>query len=66
MMTIEIALPEDWTVGQAMATRALLQHAVLTATPVIALVRKDATAEQLKEIYERVETLIREAGLQAT
>jgi len=65
MMTIEIALPEDWTVGQAMATRALLQHAVLTATPVIAFIRKDATAEQLKEIYDRVEALIREAGLEA-
>jgi len=64
-MTIEITIPEDWTVGQALAIRALLQHAVLNATPVIAFIRKDATPDQLKEIYDRVETLIREAGLEA-
>ena len=64
-MTIEIATPEDWTVGQALATRALLQHAVLTATPIVAFIRKDATAEQLEEIYDRVKALIREAGLEA-
>jgi hypothetical protein len=65
MMTIEITIPEDWTVGQALAIRALLQHAVLNATPVIAFIRKDATPDQLKEIYDRVGALIREAGLEA-
>jgi hypothetical protein len=64
-MTIEITIPEDWTPGQALATRALLQHAILNATPVIAFVRKDVTADQLEEIYKRVEALIREAGLEA-
>lgn len=37
-MTIEIALPEDWTAGAALATRALLQQALLTATPIIAVI----------------------------
>lgn len=46
--------------------RQLLQQAVSTALPVVTFVRKDVTAEQLEEIYARIWTLIREAGLQAT
>ncbi len=63
-MNIEIAVPDDWTPGQAMAVRQLLQHAVRDARPVIALIRKDVTAEQLKDIYRRIEEVIREAGLE--
>ena len=48
-----------------MAVRQLLQHALRNAQPVIALIRKDATAEQLQDIYRRVQELIREAGLEA-
>jgi hypothetical protein len=65
-MTIEIAVPDDWTPGQALALRQLLQHAVATAQPVITFVRKDIAADQLKEIYERINALIQEAGLQPT
>jgi len=65
-MTIEIAVPDDWTPGQALALRQLLQHAVATAQPVITFVRKDITADQLKEIYKRINALIQEAGLQPT
>lgn len=65
-MTIEIAVPDDWTPGQALALRQLLQHAVTTAQPVIALVRKDITADQLKQVYERINALIQDAGLQAS
>jgi hypothetical protein len=50
---------------QALALRQLLQHAVATAQPVITFVRKDITADQLEEIYERINALIQEAGLQA-
>jgi hypothetical protein len=64
-MTIEIVVPDDWTPGQALAMRQLLQHAAATALPVVTLVRKDITADQLKEIYERIDALIKEAGLQA-
>ncbi len=63
-MNIEIAVPDDWTPGQAMAVRQLLQHAIRDAQPVIALVRKDVTAEQLRYIYRRIEEVIREAGLE--
>jgi hypothetical protein len=63
-MNIEVAIPDDWTPGQALAVRQLLQHAVSSAQPVIALVRKDCTPEQLHDIYGRIEALIREAGLE--
>ena len=64
-MVIEVAVPDDWTPGQILAMRQLLQHAVRTAVPVIAMVRKDVTADQLQEIYDGIQALIREAGLQA-
>jgi len=65
IMNIEVAVPNDWTPGQAMAVRQLLQHALSEAQPVIALIRKDATAEQLQDIYRRIQEVIREAGLEA-
>lgn len=64
-MNIEVAVPDDWTPGQALAVWQLFGHAVRNAQPVIALIRKDATAEQLQYIYRRIEELIREAGLEA-
>jgi hypothetical protein len=63
-MTIEIAVPDDWTPGQVLAMRQLLQHAVATAQPVVAFVRKDISADQLTEIYERINALVQETGLQ--
>lgn len=65
IMVIELAVPEDWTPGQALAMRQLLQQALRTAQPVVTSVRKDVTAEQLKDVYDRIEALIRETGLQA-
>ena len=63
-MTIEVAVPDDWTVGQALAVRQLLQHALGCAQPVITLVRKDATPDQLHDIYSRIDAVVREAGLE--
>ncbi len=63
-MNIEVSVPDDWTPGQAWAVGQLLQHAVRNAQPVIALVRNDVTAEQLQDIYRRVEEVIREACLE--
>ena len=64
-MLIEVAVPDDWTPGQALATRQLLQPVIRTGPPVITAVRTDVTADQLKDGQDRIEALIREAGLQA-
>jgi len=63
-MNIEVAVPDDWTVGQPFAVQQLLQHAVRDAQPVITIVRKDITVEQLQDIYCSIEGVIREAGLE--
>jgi hypothetical protein len=65
-MNIEILVPEEWTPGQALVTRQLLQHGIRTGQPVIAFVRKDVSPDKLEEIYDRINTLISEAGLQPT
>jgi hypothetical protein len=65
-MNIEVTVPEEWTPGQALAVRQLLQHSIKTGQPVISFVRKDVSPEQLKDIYARVEALIRDAGLQVS
>jgi hypothetical protein len=62
-MTIELAVPDEWTPGQALATRALLQKVLRTGFPIIACVRPDATPDQVTDIYLRVENLIEDAGL---
>jgi hypothetical protein len=63
-MNIEVAVPDDWTAGQTLAVRQLLKQALSSAQPVIALVRKDITPDQLLDIYSRIEAVIREAGMQ--
>ncbi len=62
-MIIEVAVPDDWTPGQALAVRQLLQHAMHSAQPVIGLVREDVTPEQLRDIYNRINAVIRDSGL---
>jgi hypothetical protein len=64
-MTIEISVPDEWTPGQAVAIRALLQQAIHGGQPLIAAVRADATPDQLREIYRQVGALLREAGMAA-
>jgi hypothetical protein len=63
-MTIEIAVPDDWTPGQVLAIRQLLQHEVTKAQPYVAFVRKDITPDHHKVIHERISALVQEAGLQ--
>ncbi len=64
-MKIEISVPDEWTPEQALAIRALLQRAIHGGLPLIAAIRADATPDQLQDIYGRVGTLIREAGMAA-
>ena len=64
-MTIEISVPGEWTPGQALAFRALLQQAMHHGHPLVTAVRADATPDQLHEVYRQVAALLRDAGLAA-
>jgi hypothetical protein len=64
-MTIEISVPDEWTPGQAIAVRALLQQAIRGGHPLIAAIRADATPDELRDIYGRVGALLRDAGMAA-
>lgn len=64
-MTIEISVPDEWTPGQAIAVRALLQQVMHGGYPLIAAIRADATPDELRDIYGRVEALLRDAGMAA-
>jgi hypothetical protein len=64
-MNIEISVPDEWTPGQAVAVRALLQQAVRGGHPLIAAIRADATPDELHDIYGRVGALLRDAGMAA-
>jgi hypothetical protein len=64
-MTIEVVVPEDWSPGQALAMRSLLQQALRSGHPIISFARPNATPDQVKNIYEGLEALIRDAGLAA-
>ena len=64
-MMIEFAVPDEWTPGQVLATRALLQPVLRTGLPIIACIRRDATPDELTDIYLRLENLIEDAGLAA-
>jgi hypothetical protein len=64
-MAIEISVPDEWTPGQALAVRALLQRAIHGGLPLIAAIRADVTPDELSDIYGRVGALLREAGMAA-
>lgn len=64
-MYIELKVPEDWSPGLALVTRAILQQAFRCGFPVITCVRADATPEEVRAVYARMEEVIREAGLTA-
>jgi hypothetical protein len=64
-MQIEVAVPDDWTPGLTLAMQQLLQRAFHSGYPIITVIRPDATAEQIQDVYQRIGTVVREAGLTA-
>jgi hypothetical protein len=66
MMTIELRIPDGWTPGLTLAARQMLQGSIDRGFPIIAVVRPDATADQIRYVRERITRLIADAGLAAT
>ena len=64
-MNIEVKVPDDWSPGLAFAVQQLMQRAVGTGWPLITCLREDVTPEQMQDIGQRIEALVRDAGLAA-
>jgi hypothetical protein len=64
-MTFEIRLPEEWPPGLALAVAQMMRQSINEGFPIIVPVRKDATPDQVSGVFDRVRTVIEEAGLAA-
>lgn len=64
-MQIEVVVPDDWTPGLTLAMQQLLQQAFRSGYPIITVIRMDATADQIQDVYQQIGTLVRESGLAA-
>ena len=64
-MQIEVVVPDDWTPELTLAMQQLLQRAFRSGYPIITVIRPDATAEQIQDVYHRIEAVVQESGLTA-
>jgi hypothetical protein len=62
-MTVEFAVPGNWSPGLATAFAELMEKALQDGFPVVVPVRKDATPEQIKNVFDDVRMLVERAGL---
>jgi hypothetical protein len=62
-MKIEVVVPDAWTPELTLAVQKLMQEAVLSGYPLITALRSDVTADQLEDIDNRIQSLVRESGL---
>jgi hypothetical protein len=65
MTTLEIRVPDDWTPEQRPATARQMNEAVRDGLPIVMSVRPDATPEQIREVYARIQAMLDEAGAAA-
>lgn len=62
-MKIEVVVPDAWTPELTLAVQQLMQQAVLRGYPLITALRSDVTPDQLQDIDDRIQSLVRESGL---
>ncbi len=65
-MTFEFAVPGDWPPGLALAFAEMMEKALDDGFPIVVPVRKDATPEQISQVFEDVRALVERVGLAAT
>jgi|HubBroStandDraft_1064217.scaffolds.fasta_scaffold146697_1 hypothetical protein len=65
LMILEVSIPDEWPPGVGLAVARMVRQSLKEGFPVIVPVRMDATPEQLQEAFERVRTVIADAGLAA-
>ncbi len=62
-MTFEFAVPGDWPPGLALAFAELMEKAMDDGFPIVVPVRKDATPEQISQVFEGARALVERLGL---
>ncbi len=64
-MTFEFAVPGDWPPGLALAFVKMMEKALDDGFPIVIPVRKDATPEQISQVFKGVRALVERLGLAA-
>lgn len=64
-LTFEFSVPGDWPTGLALAFAEMTEKALDDGFPIVVPVRKDATPEQITQIFEDVRALVERLGLAA-
>jgi hypothetical protein len=62
-MTFEFTVPGTWSPGLATAFAELMEKTLQDGFPIVVPVRKDATPERIKHVFEDVRMLVERAGL---
>jgi hypothetical protein len=65
LMTFEVSIPEEWPPGLGIAVAQMVQQSFTEGFPIVVPIRRDATPEQLRDVFEKVRTAIEDAGLAA-
>ncbi len=64
-MDIQISVPDEWSPQLTLAMHQLLQHAVHSGWPLITCLRPDVTPQQMQDISQKINALVKDAGLSA-
>ncbi len=64
-MTLEFAVPSEWSAGLALAFAEMMQEAIKEGFPIVVPVRKDALPEQISQVLHDVRRHIQNIGLAA-
>jgi hypothetical protein len=62
-MKIEVVVPDAWTPELTLAVQELLQQAVINGYPLITVLCPDVTPDQLQDIDNRIQSMVRQSGL---
>ena len=60
---VEVEIPDEWPPGLGLAVAKMIRESLKEGFPVVMPVRRDATADQLEAVFDRVKAVIHEAGL---
>jgi hypothetical protein len=64
-LTFEFPVPVDWPPGLALAFAEMMEKAIDDGFPIVVPVRKDATPEQISQVFESARALVERMGLAA-